>query len=97
MELIYNSSTKKWSFDIDFENIEGLSLQTSESFSLDISGSTSSGFSDITGTNGHTVNCKLKAENINTFSCDYLYSYAEIKTYALFIRTTKHIDPKTIN
>ena len=91
MELIYNSSTKKWSFDIDFENTERLSLQTSDTFSLDISRSTSSGFSDIIG------NCKLKAENTNTFSCDYSYSYAEIKTYVLFIRTTKHIDPKTIN
>ena len=91
MELIYNSSTKKWSFDIDFENTEGLNLQTSDTFSLDISRSTSSGFTDITGT------CKLKAENTNTFSCDYSYSYDAIKTYVLFIRTTKHIDPKTIN
>ena len=91
MELIYNSSTKKWSFDIDFENTEGLSLQTSDTFSLDISRSISSGFTDIIG------NCKLKAENTNTFSCDYSYSYAEIKTYVLFIRTTKNIDPKTIN
>lgn len=97
MELIYNSSTKKWPFDIDFENTEGLNMQTSDTFSLDISRSTSSGFSDITGTSGHTVNGKLKAENTNTFSCDYLYSYAEIKTYVLFIRTTKHIDSKTIN
>ena len=89
MELTYTNSEKKWSFDIDFEDPQNLNPQ-SDTFSLDISRPISDGkFTDL------KADCKLKKQN--TFSCEYKYSYSEIKQYILYIRTTKTIDSKTIN
>ena len=89
MKATWTSSGSKWTFDVNFENTKSLDLDTSKTYSLDISyikqGETT--FHDT------KASCQLKS-GINTFSCVYSNSY---KTYILYVRPTKNEDSNIIN
>ena len=92
--LKFVQSPLTWSFDIDFEDPKELNPQPSQSYSVDIS------YTDG-GTRYYdtTAACNLKQKDILTFHCEYNPSTTKnlAQKYILYMRTTKTVNPKTIN
>lgn len=91
MKAAWTSSGSKWTFEFNFENTKALNLDTSKSYSLDIS-YIKEGENTFHDTK---ASCQLKS-GLNTFSCVYGNSNS-YKTYILYIRPTITIDSTTIN